>query len=222
MTPAEFIHALSVVNERMKTARTVATSLLAFAVLALAGSYLVRAIQPGMGKAMAAIAVAGGLGAIGAGRIINLRRTDILDDILLSGFRHVGGPDVARRATELVTLRRRRQLAETLERFVEVAATNHPCSVPLHRPALRAMAPKVHELTARLREPETSVQPGGMVLVRRLVTDGSESPIFAPVGPPRDLERALDRIHAELGYERIDQRRAADDDDTGTGLRLAA
>jgi hypothetical protein len=224
MTPAEFIHALSVVNERMKTARTVATSLLAFAVLAMAGAYLVRAIQPGMGKTMAAIAVIGGLGAIAAGRIINLHRTDILDDILLSGFRHVGGQDVTRRAAELVNIRRRRQLADTLERFVEVAATNHPCSVPLHRPALREMAPKVHELTARLREPGAEVRPSGMVLVRRLVTDGSESPIFAPVGQPRDLERALDRIHAELGYERLEQRwvEDEDDDDTGTELRLAA
>ena len=55
------------------------------------------------------------------------------------------------------------------------------------------------------------------MLVRRLVTDGCESPIFAPVGQPRDLERALDRIHAELGYDRLDE-----DDDTGTELRLAA
>jgi hypothetical protein len=222
MTPAEFLHALSTVNERLKTARTVAISLLCFAAVALAGTYGIRAIQPGLAKTMAAIAVVGGLGAIVAGRILNLHRTEILDDILLSGFRHVGGPDVGRRAAELVTLRRRRQLAETLERFVEVASTNHPCSVPLHRPALREMAPKVHELTARLREPQAKVEPSGMVLVRRLVTDGSESPIFAPVGPPRDLERALDRIHAELGYERIDQPRVEDDDEGGAGLRLAA
>jgi len=221
MTPAEFIHALSVVNERRKTARTVAVSLLVFAGLVLAGSYVVRAIQPGMGETMAAIALVGGLGAILAVRVINMHRTEILDDILLSGFRHVGGADVARRAAELVTPNRRRQLADTLERFVEVAATNHPCSVPLHRRALREMAPKVHELTARLREPETTVRPSGMVLVRRLVTDGSQSPIFAPVGPPRDLERALDRIHAELGYERLVVQRVGDED-TGTGLRLAA
>jgi hypothetical protein len=217
MSPADFIHALSVVNERLKTARTVAISLLCFAVLALAGTYGVRAIQPGMAKTMAAIALIGGLGAIVAGRLLNLHRVEILDDILLSGFRHVGGPDVGRRAAELVHIRRRRQLADTLERFVEVAATNHPCSVPLHRPALREMAPQVRQLTARLREPSTEVQASGMVLVRRLVTDGAESPIFAPVGEPRDLQRALDRIHAELGYDRLDQ-----DDDTGTELRLAA
>ena len=217
MSPADFIHALSVVNERLKTARTVAISLLCFAALALAGTYGVRAIQPGMAKTMAAIALIGGLGAIVAGRFLNVHRTDILDDILLSGFRHVGGPDVGRRAAELVHIRRRRQLADTLERFVEVAATNDPCSVPLHRPALREMAPQVCELTARLREPSTEVQASGMVLVRRLVTDGAESPIFAPVGQPRDLQRALDRIHAELGYDRLDQ-----DDDTGTELRLAA
>ena len=217
MSPADFIHALSIVNERLKTARTVAISLLCFAAVALAGTYGVRAIQPGMAKTMAAIALIGGLGAIVAGRLLNLHRVEILDDILLSGFRHVGGPDVGRRAAELVHIRRRRQLADTLERFVEVAATNHPCSVPLHRPALREMAPQVRELTARLREPSTEVQASGMVLVRRLVTDGAESPIFAPVGQPRDLQRALDRIHAELGYDRLDQ-----DDDTGTELRLAA
>ncbi len=217
MSPADFIHALSIVNERLKTARTVAISLLCFAAVALAGTYGVRAIQPGMAKTMAAIALIGGLGAIVAGRLLNLHRVEILDDILLSGFRHVGGPDVGRRAAELVHIRRRRQLADTLERFVEVAATNHPCSVPLHRPALREMAPQVRELTARLREPSTEVQASGMVLVRRLVTDGAESPIFAPVGEPRDLQRALDRIHAELGYDRLDE-----DDDTGTELRLAA
>ena len=217
MSPADFIHALSIVNERLKTARTVAISLLCFAAVALAGTYGVRAIQPGMAKTMAAIALIGGLGAIVAGRLLNLHRMEILDDILLSGFRHVGGPDVGRRAAELVHIRRRRQLADTLERFVEVAATNHPCSVPLHRPALREMAPQVRELTARLREPSTEVQASGMVLVRRLVTDGAESPIFAPVGQPRDLQRALDRIHAELGYDRLDE-----DDDTGTELRLAA
>ena len=217
MSPADFIHALSIVNERLKTARTVAISLLCFAAVALAGTYGVRAIQPGMAKTMAAIALTGGLGAIVAGRLLNLHRVEILDDILLSGFRHVGGPDVGRRAAELVHIRRRRQLADTLERFVEVGATNDPCSVPLHRRALREMAPQVRELTARLREPSTEVQASGMVLVRRLVTDGAESPIFAPVGEPRDLQRALDRIHAELGYDRLDE-----DDDTGTELRLAA
>jgi hypothetical protein len=217
MSPADFIHALSVVNERLKTARTVAISLLCFAALALAGTYGVRGIEPGLAKTMAAIALVGGLGAIVAGRFLNLHRMEILDDILLSGFRHVGGPDVGRRAAELVHIRRRRQLADTLERFVEVASTNHPCAVPLHRPALREMAPQVRELTARLREPRTEVQPSGMVLVRRLVTDGSESPIFAPIGPPRDLQRALDRIHAELGHDRLDG-----GDDTGTELRLAA
>jgi hypothetical protein len=222
MTPAEFINALSIVNERLKTARTVAISLLAFAALALAGTYGVKAVQPGMAKTTAVIAVIGGLGAIVVGRILRLHRTEILDDILLSGFRHVGGPDVGHRAAELVTLRRRRQLAETLERFVEVAATNDPCSVPLHRPALREMAPKVLELTHRLREPEAQVRPSGMVLVRRLVTDGCESPIFAPVGPPRDLERALERIHAELGYERLERVLRDDGEDTGTDLRLAA
>ncbi len=214
MTPADFLHALAVVNDRLRTARTVAMSLLVFAGLALAGTYAVRAVPPGLAKSCAAIAVAGGLGAVAAGRVLQWRRIEIYDDILLSGFRHVGGPDVARRAAELVCLARRCQLADTLERFVEVAWKNDPCAVPLHRNALRELAPRLRHFTTHLREPAIDVEPAGMVLVRRLVTDGSQSPLFAPVGDASDLERALDRIHTELGWD-VDAL-------AEPGLRLAA
>ena len=182
MSPADFIHALSIVNERLKTARTVAISLLAFAAAGARRHVRRPRDRAGDGKDD------------GRHRAHRRPRRDRRGPDPeppphgdprrhpALGFRHVGGPDVGRRAAELVHIRRRRQLADTLERFVEVAATNHPCSVPLHRPALREMAPQVRELTARLREPSTEVQASGMVLVRRLVTDGAVSPIFAPVG----------------------------------------
>ncbi|HYX85895.1 MAG TPA: hypothetical protein VE777_13060 [Gaiellales bacterium] len=215
MTPADFVHALAVVNERLRTARTAALSLMLFAGLALAGAYVVRAVEPGLAKTCAAIAVGGGLGAIVMGRVLQWRRVEIYDDILLAGFRHVGGPDVARRAAELMCHPRRCQLADTLERFVEVAWRNDPCAVPLHRQALRELAPRVRQMSMCLREPGIEVEAAGMVLVRRLVTDGAHSPLFAPISETRDLERALDRIHAELGWD-------AGASQVETGLRLAA
>jgi hypothetical protein len=197
MTPSDFTRALASVNERLQTVRTAAVSMLILALLAMAGAYGVSSIQPQMARTVAALAVAGSVGAIAAARVLSWRRDDLYDDILLAGFRHVGGPAVARRAADLVSASRRLQLAATLEQFVRAAAENHPTAVPLHRPALRKLGPRVLELADVLRA-DHPVQPSGMVLVRRLVTDGAESPLFHAVTGQRDLERALDRIHAEL------------------------
>jgi hypothetical protein len=197
MTPFDFTHALTRVNERLQTVRTAAASMLLLAFLALAGAYAVAAIQPRLAKIMAALSVAGSIGAIAAARILSWRRDDLYDDILLSGFRHVGGPDVARRAADLVSRSRRCQLASTLERFVESARDNRRTAVPLHRKAVCEMGPRVLELASLLRD-ERPVEPAGMVLVRRLVTDGAGSPLFHAVTGVRDLERALDRILSEL------------------------
>jgi hypothetical protein len=211
MTPSEFIRALHALDERLKTVRTVALSLILFAGLALAATFGVRMVPSGFAKTCAAFAAIGGLGAVVVGRFLSWRRTEIYDDILLAGFRHVAGPEVGRRAAELVALPRRRQLADTLDRFVELASSGHPSSVPLHRAALREMGPQVREIADHLRCPESRIQPATMVLVRRLVTDGAESPLFTPVGEPRDLEKALARIEREI--------RADHGED---GLRLAA
>ena len=197
MTPSDFTRALTRVNERLQSVRTAATSMLLLALLALAGAYAVAAIQPRLAKTVAALAVAGSVGAIAAARILSWRRDELYDDILLAGFRHVGGPDVARRAADLVSRSRRCQLATTLERFVEAALENRRTAVPLERSAVCEMSPRVLELASLLRE-ERPVEPAGMVLVRRLVTDGAESPLFHAVTGVRDLERALDRILAAL------------------------
>lgn len=198
MSPSDFIRALAALDERLKTARTVALSLACFAAVALAAAYTVRTVQPGFAKTCAVLAVVGGAGAYVAIRFLRWRRTEIYDDILLSGFRHVAEPEVGRRAAELVALSRRCQLADTLDRFVDLAASGSPSPVPLHRAALREMGPEVRRLAARIRTPEQDVPPAGMVLVRRLVTDGAESPLFAPVGHRRDLAGALRRIDAEI------------------------
>jgi hypothetical protein len=198
------MHALAALDERLKTARTTALSLTGFAVLALAGAYGVRMVQPGFAKTCAVIAVAGGLAAYATYRLLAWRRTEIYDDILLSGFRHIAGSEVRRRADDLVSLPRRCQLADTLDRFVDLATTGSPSPVPLHRSALREMGPQVRRLAQDLRAPENEIEPAGMVLVRRLVTDGAESPLFAPVGEPRDLEHALRRIGAQIRRDEPD------------------
>jgi hypothetical protein len=210
MTPSDFTRALARLNEHLQMVLTAAASMLVLAVLAIAGAFAAGAIQPRLAEVIAGLAVAGTLLALAAARLVSVRRNEVYDDILLSGFRHVGGKAVARRAAELVSLRRRRQLAATLELFTDAAHDNRHASVPLHRPAIREMGPRVMHLAGLLRA-DQPVDPAGMVLVRRLVTNGAQSPLFHPVDGRRDLERALDRIEAELVPEQ-----AADD------LRIAA
>jgi hypothetical protein len=197
MTPSDFTRALTRLNEHLQTVRTAAASMLVLAVLAIAGAYGVSAIQPRLADVIAGMAVAGTLLAVGAAYLLARRRDEVYDDILLSGYRHVGGSAVARRAAELVSIGRRRHLATTLERFADAAQDNRPVSVPLHRSAIREMRPRVMHVAGLLRA-DQPVGPAGMVLVRRLVTDGVDSPLFHSVDRPRDLEGALDRIEAEL------------------------
>ena len=197
MTPSDFTRALSRLNEHLQMVRTAAASMLVLAAVAIAGAFAVREIQPRLADVIAAMAVAGSLGALAAAHLLSWRRQELYDDILLSGFRHVGGRAVARRASDLVSARRRRELAATLELFADAADEKRRSPVPLHRPAIREMQPRVRHLAGILRA-DQPVEPAGMVLVRRLVTNGGDSPMFHPVDGRRDLERALDRIEAEL------------------------
>src|SRR5689334_4155588 len=209
MTPSDFSRALKLVSDRLQSVYTAALALLVFAGVALAAGYGLNAVQEGFAETAAGLAVAGAVGALAAGRMLVWRRDDLCDDILLAGFRHVGGRFVERRAADLMSIVRRRQLADTLDRFLEAAADNRPTGVPLHRPAVRKCGPQIRHLAAVLRAPDRQATPAGMVLVRRLVTDGAESPLFHPTSGPRNLERALDRIHAELGTDADELRLAA-------------
>jgi hypothetical protein len=197
MTPSDFTRALTRLNEHLQMVRTAGASMLVLAVLAMAGAFAASAIQPRLAAVIAGLAAAGSLAALAVAHLLSWRRADLYDDILLSGFRHVGGPALARRASDLVSVRRRRELATTLELFADAADDNRHASVPLHRPAIREMRPRVMHVAGLLRA-DRPVEPAGMVLVRRLVTNGVESPMFHPVDGRRDLDRALDRIEAEL------------------------
>ncbi|HEY3765756.1 MAG TPA: hypothetical protein VGL44_11420 [Gaiellales bacterium] len=198
MAPSEITHALHVVDERLQAAYTVAASLLIFAVASVVGAFALHGLT-GLAAASAVLAAVGALGAMVASRMLEWKRCDLYDEIVLSGFRHVGGPAVARHAADLVSAARRQMFAATLERFLEIAMQNQIGSVPLDRKALRELEPHIRGLCSRVRALDAQVDAAGMVLLRRLLTDGATSPLFRLGGPKPELERALERIHAQLG-----------------------
>ncbi len=198
MAPSELNTLLDAVNERLRTTYTVAASLLVFAVASAAAALVAGGIA-GLAVASALIAGLGGAGALVASRMTVWQRCDVYDEIVLAGFRHVGGPAVARHAADLVSAARRCMLATTLERFLEISLQRQLGAVPLDRHSLRALEPNIRGLCARVRAVDVPVDPAGMVMLRRLLTDGATSPLFHMGGPKIDLERAIDRIHALLG-----------------------
>ena len=218
MAPSEFQHALSVVEERLRTAYTVAASLIGYACAALVAVFAVHRITPLVGTS-AALAALGGLGAVAATRVLLWKRTEIYDEIVLSGYRHVGGAEIARHTADLTSPGRRRMLADTLERLLELAVHRQVAAVPLNRTALRELEPNIRGLCIRLRAVDFAVEPAGMVLLRRLLTDGATSPLFKAHGPLREMERAIERIHNLLGPMPVIQLRPAAATEP---LRLAA
>jgi hypothetical protein len=201
MTPSELTASVARVNDRIRSVLTAASSLLVLAALALAGGYGIHRIEPGMAKSIAVLALLGVLGLAVASRVFSWQRDEIYDDIVLAGFRHVHPAAVARRARQLVSIGHRRRFANTLDRFVEAAVERRPTPVPVHRDALIELGPKVHLISTILRRDELELDPAGMVLVRRLVTDGTKSPLFHPAVGSRELERELERIQRRLGVD---------------------
>jgi hypothetical protein len=199
MAPSELNTALSVIDERLKTAYTVAASLLCFAVVAFVGIFAVRSITPGLAATASAISVIGSAGAIVASRVCIWRKEELFDEIVLAGYRHVGGDAVNSYAERLVSADRRRMLAGTLERFLEISLCNQLTAVPLDRQTVRDLEPHIRGLCARVRAVDADVHAAGMVLLRRLITDGSSSPLFRVGGHGPELERAIANIHAHLG-----------------------
>ncbi|HEX2587192.1 MAG TPA: hypothetical protein VHL51_02920 [Gaiellales bacterium] len=208
MTPSEMTALLARLNDRIRSAVTGASSLAVLAVVSIIAGYGVHRVAPELAKTVAFFAILGGLGMIVAYRFYTWQREEVYDDIVLQGFRHVHPAAVARRAAALVSRTRRTQLADTLDRYVSAAQENHPTPVPVHRSAILAVRPQVRQLSLILRTEEVELEPAGMVLLTRLITDGATSPLYRLSADERELRRELDRIRAAL---------AADDD-----TRLAA
>src|SRR3954447_9938215 len=102
MTPSDFTQALSAVDDRIRSLLTAAASLLALAALAVAASYGVHQLSPGLGRTIAVLALFGGVGLLFGGWFASIERRSIYEDIIVAGFRHVHRHDVAKRAAELV------------------------------------------------------------------------------------------------------------------------
>ncbi len=208
MTPSELTAGIARANDRIRTALTGASSLAVLAVVARVGCYGVHRIQPSLAKPMAVLALGGVIALTVAGRFFSWQRDELLDDIVLAGFRHVHPIAAARRARQLVSIPHRRRFADTLDRFVTAAVERRPMPVPVHRDALIELQPKVRLISTVLRRDDVPLEPAGMVLLYRLVTDGTTSPLFHPSSAPRELERELERIQRVLGVD-DDLRRAA-------------
>lgn len=196
-TPSEFTGALRALRERRRSALTTTLALLVLAAVAFAT--VAGGLDPRLTVACGVLATLGGAGAFVHSRLIALRRDDLCDDILVSSMdRHVAEPDVAARASRLVSARERGHLATTLERFVDAAHMGLPLAVPLSRRAVRDVTPQLRALTEALRSDREPVTAAGMVLVRRLITDGAGSPLYHSNGEPRRLEQALVVIETRL------------------------
>ena len=64
-------------------------------------------------------------------------------------------------------------------------------------------------LSTILRTHEVELEPAGMVLLGRFVTDGSSSPLFRVNADPRELEHELERIRRVLPRDGDDEQLAA-------------
>ena len=220
MAPSEFTHALAIVDERLRTAYTVAASLMSYACLALGGRARGRTGSRLSSARAPCWPCSAGWARWRRHACSSGSAREIYDEIVLSGYRHVGGAAIARHSADLISPGRRRMLADTLERLLEFAVRRQVAAVPLNRAAMRELEPHLRGLCARLRAVDIAVEPAGMVLLRRLLTDGATSPLFKAHGPVQGA-RARDRAHPRLlGPMPVIQLRPAAADRAAAARRL--
>lgn len=106
-------------------------------------------------------------------------------------------PRLAWRTRELVSDENRLELARSVTGVVHAADERLlPAASPIDRGAVRACRPQLLELASRLYDFELPVTPRGVLLLERLLTDGS-GPLYGNTAPGR-LEAAVDLARAEL------------------------
>ena len=110
-----------------------------------------------------------------------------LDSQLAEGRRPDSDPALAERARQLTSETMRHRLSRALLRIVDVAArTPRPrrsAAAPLDRGAVLEARALLIQLAQRL-EAEDAVNPRGVAMVARLITDGT-GPLYAPGTPLR-------------------------------------
>jgi hypothetical protein len=103
-----------------------------------------------------------------------LHRTT-LDAAIAAGADALTDPVLVRRSARLLRRRERRTLAAAVERILWSSRRARPeltAAIPIDRRAVRDASLALAAVAARLRSPEP-VTPQGMVLLRRLLTDGT-------------------------------------------------
>jgi hypothetical protein len=127
-----------------------------------------------------------------------------LDNRLAGGADPASAPELALRARRLCSAKRREQLARTIERVMRDAREPEPlirAQVPLRRAEVLACAKDLEALVRRLRDGDL-VDPSGIVLVERLLTDG-DSPLYRDGGytlryAARSARLALDPLGRDI------------------------
>ena len=210
MSPSEFTVKLTALDERLRSLAFSVCSLLLMALVCAPISVDLGFARPLTGELTAAVAVLGVVVvAVWASHLKGLR-DHVYDDIVLSGFRHVRPQAVQRRIQQLRSHANRRRLATTLERFTD-PRLDPWLPVPIERRTVRGLQPRVRRISAILRDEHEAPDPAGIVLLSRLLFDGSSSPLFGSRGDHRQVARQLDLIeqHLAAGEDELQLRRLA-------------
>jgi len=143
--------------------------------------------------AMVAVAVAAFLRSRG----LENRRRELLDEFIVRGWRNVAPDDVAEREAELVSPRYRRMLARALLNQLDYATKGVVLTLQMRfvTSELRRLERQVDAIAARLRDLNRPINPRAVVVVSRLLSDGS-SPLHG--GPSDAIEPALVRARRML------------------------
>ncbi len=132
-------------------------------------------------------------------RVCVLCRWRRLDEMIAQGADPRESPELSRRAAQLTRKRHRGVIADSLEEVILLARNGtgamRSARAPIARHEVRAAAPALLELARDLREcPE--VEPRGVVLAGRLLTDGT-GPLYV-YGQNDALWRAVREADAAL------------------------
>jgi len=130
-------------------------------------------------------------------RLLARVRGHALDRALSNGADPVASPQLAARAARLAARPSRDELANSIERLVELAC-EPPCRrrVELNQAAIRGNADAMREIAAHLHGP-APVYARGVATLQQLVTDGT-GPVFHTGSPSAALTRTLERASATL------------------------
>jgi len=126
-------------------------------------------------------------------------RAHSLDRALIAGADPSGSPQLAARAAQLTSPHTRAQIADGLERLVEVAqGPPRRWSAVSPRGPVLANAATLHELAALLRE-DAPLYACGIAILSQLLSDGS-GPAYR--GAPEHLSSALGEARAAVDGRR--------------------